>query len=367
MIKSFLNYLLQNVLHLKKRHTVVLHSSIISSKHEEFCGWPTVARDANGTLFVGYSGGRIRHCDPYGKNYLIHSNDRGVHWSKPILVNDSLLDDRDAGLLISSDQTLIYSYFNSIAYKERLKDLKEFYGDEIEEEWKEYLEREIDYSEHLGSFIRQSKDEGITFSEPYRSPVSTSHGPIEGFDKNLYYLGNLVNAQGLAFYISTDQGKTWELKSEHLPARLPSKHYLCEPHVIQVAEHIFMALFRANHKRAWKRVLFQSWSDDGGATWGEPIPTKLFGYPPHLLRHSSGKIIVTYGVRTWPYSIRVSWSDDNGKTWQGDEILSIASDSDLGYPSTVELDDHSLYTVFYQIPEKKLVPAVYGVHWHFVY
>ena len=41
-------------------------------------------------------------------------------------------------------------------------------------------------------------------------------------------------------------------------------------------------------------------------------------------------------------------SADNGATWQTDQVLCEGFPTgDLGYPSTVELDDGSLLTVFY--------------------
>ena len=46
-----------------------------------------------------------------------------------------------------------------------------------------------------------------------------------------------------------------------------------------------------------------------------------------------------------------AWALPEGKTWEEDYVLHNAKnekDGDLGYPSTVELDDGSLITVYYQ-------------------
>ena len=73
------------------------------------------------------------------------------------------------------------------------------------------------------------------------------------------------------------------------------------------------------------------------------------GSPPHLLRHSSGAVVVTYGYRQAPFGQRARVSLDDGRTW-GEE-LTLRDDGvsgDLGYPSSVELSDGSILTVYYQ-------------------
>ena len=51
---------------------------------------------------------------------------------------------------------------------------------------------------------------------------------------------------------------------------------------------------------------------------------------------------------TAPFGIRVMFSRDNGESWSASEdIYENDFSLDLGYPSTVELKDGSLLTVFY--------------------
>ena len=58
---------------------------------------------------------------------------------------------------------------------------------------------------------------------------------------------------------------------------------------------------------------------------------------------------MTYGYRLAPFGQRVAFSHDDGVTWDHDWIVrDDGPDSDLGYPSSVELDDGSLLTVCYQ-------------------
>ncbi len=56
-------------------------------------------------------------------------------------------------------------------------------------------------------------------------------------------------------------------------------------------------------------------------------------------------------------------SEDNGKTF-GEEIrLCEAFDKDLGYPSTVELSDGSLLTVYYQKMEGDAYCSILYTKW----
>ena len=56
-----------------------------------------------------------------------------------------------------------------------------------------------------------------------------------------------------------------------------------------------------------------------------------------------------YGYRRAPHGNRARVSADHGRTW-GDEFVISADgmNGDLGYPSTVELADGTLLTVWYE-------------------
>ena len=58
-------------------------------------------------------------------------------------------------------------------------------------------------------------------------------------------------------------------------------------------------------------------------------------------------------------------SRNDGRTWDADWILRAdGPDGDLGYPSTVELGDGSLLTVFYQRPAGRRGGRGGRVGWH---
>jgi hypothetical protein len=59
---------------------------------------------------------------------------------------------------------------------------------------------------------------------------------------------------------------------------------------------------------------------------------------------------MTYGYRRPPYGVRACLSHDDGVTWDLQHELVIRSDglhTDLGYPSSVQLESGQILTVYY--------------------
>jgi len=77
----------------------IIDTSVISQQPSFYHGWPTVARCANGDLRVVYSGGRDYHICPFGRLEMIVSQDDGTTWTLPRVLEDSIIDDRDAGIM----------------------------------------------------------------------------------------------------------------------------------------------------------------------------------------------------------------------------------------------------------------------------
>ena len=74
--------------------------------------------------------------------------------------------------------------------------------------------------------------------------------------------------------------------------------------------------------------------------------------------HSSGVLISTFSHREKPYGIWAIFSTDGGETWSEESVIFEGKDTDdLGYPSTIELDNGDMITAFYT-RENDYVPAV---------
>ena len=71
--------------------------------------------------------------------------------------------------------------------------------------------------------------------------------------------------------------------------------------------------------------------------------------PPHLLRLQDDRLLMTYGYRIPPEGNRVCISENHGRDWSKPfDLQHDATSRDLGYPSSVQLDDGSLLTVWYE-------------------
>ncbi|MFM8707618.1 MAG: sialidase family protein [Planctomycetia bacterium] len=342
-----------------------------------YFGWPTVARMDDGRLVVVSSGLRAEHVCPYGKTVLHESKDDGRTWSESRVIQDSPIDDRDAGVVNLGGDSLLVTWFRSDTRK---------YADEDwipaaeREKWPEVFKTWTDATVEslVGSWVMRSDDGGTTWGEPTRSPVSAPHGPIRLADGDLLYVGKPyrtwrdMEAGQLAAARSSDRGQTWRLVGSVpvAPRTDPSNYH--EPHVVELPSGRLVAAIRVDDAPGKPMAsagiphftILQTESTDGGVTWSIPRWVGFKGSPPHLLRHSSGAVVMTYGYRDKPYGQRVAISRDDGKTWQGDWILrGDGPDGDLGYPSTVELADGSLFTVCYQKAAKGEKPSLLWSKW----
>ena len=122
--------------------------------------------------------------------------------------------------------------------------------------------------------------------------------------------------------------------------------------------------------------LLESWSEDAGLTWSQPLRTDIKGYPPHLLRLQDGRILCGVTYRWDPMGIRLVLSEDNGQSWDTDNTIVLRDDagtaspmwpdypnhsggSDVGYPITVQFDDGSLFTCYWITLEDGICHAAY--------
>jgi hypothetical protein len=77
-----------------------------------------------------------------------------------------------------------------------------------------------------------------------------------------------------------------------------------------------------------------------------------------------GRLLMTYGHRRAPLGNQARLSEDQGRTWSAAMLISNdGSSTDLGYPSTVELDDGSLLTVWYESMKESPRAVLRQAHW----
>ena len=343
----------------------ILDTKVISWQPSLYHGWPTVARRANGELWVSWSGGRESHVCPFGQVCAMSSHDNGESWSYPRVLLDGPIDDRDSGVLETAKGTLLVTTFTSLAYVPYYEKKAAFAklekggwqtGGMTPEQfaaWKAAHERLNDGERQaeLGVWAIRSTDGGKSWSNRIPTVVNSPHGPTQLKDGRLLYVGKKLwtEAKEIGVAHSTDDGLTWNWLAD-IPTRegdtvVKGYHEL---HAVEAADGTIIAQIR-NHNEANKSETLQTESKDGGLTWSVPHSIGVWGLPSHLLRLRDDRLLMTYGHRRAPYGNQARISEDGGKTWS--EPMTISGDGkggDLGYPSTVELDDGTLLTVWYE-------------------
>ena len=329
-----------------------------NESHHAYFAWPTVAKLQNGKICVGASGFRVEHICPFGKGVLAFSNDNGETYSKPVPVFDTVLDDRDVGLTVFGESGLIATSFtkDTESVRNKMPQTKECidYINSVSAE---------DEEKARGVNFRISNDYGETFGEMYKSPISSPHGPCVLRDGTVLWVGRILGIHNHieAYEINTENGEM-TLRGEMGIYKNEEfiDTYFYEPHATELPDGRIICHLRAENKAETLFSLYQTVSYDGGVTWSKPrqITRDDSGAPGHLFLHSSGTLISTFSHREEPYGIWAIFSEDNGETWSDENIIFEGKDTDdLGYPSTTELDNGDLLTVFYT-RENDDVPAV---------
>lgn len=336
-----------------------------NSSHGYFA-WPTVTRLQNGKICVGASGYRVEHICPFGTGVITFSEDNGESYSDLIPIFDTPLDDRDVGLTPFGKSGLIATSFNNTIefQRENMPQTQECF---------DYINSVSPKEEekYLGILFRISNDCGNTFGEIYKSPVSSPHGPIELKDGTVLWVGRKLSIHNhiYAYTLNTEtaemtfRGDLGIYKYEEF-----KELYCYEPYAIQLPDGKIICHLRVENAEETIFTLYQTESLDNGKTWSKPrqIIGDQSGAPSHILRHSSGILIAAISHRAMPCGIHIIFSEDNGKTWVDEQsIFQNLNTDDLGYPSTIEMEDGSLLTVFYSRETEEHPALILQQKWYF--
>ncbi len=327
----------------------VIDKKVISPQSEYYHGWPTLAGLRNGNLVVTFSGRRQGHLCPFGSVEMMISRDAGDTWAFPRTVHESGIDDRDAGVLETARGTIFVTSFSSLAYTTAM----ERSGNAKNQRWLAAHRRLPDdaaRNEQLGCWGFRSTDGGATFSQRIPTQVNSPHGPCQLRDGRLLYLGKELwsTPRRIGAAQSLDDGLSWQWLSE-IPTRGgDSFEEYHELHCVECLSGLLITHIR-NHNQRDHREILQTVSYDSGHTWIVPEPIGVRGFPSHLLLLRDGRILMTYGHRRFPFGVQARISQDEGRSYSEPLIISAdGTNGDLGYPSTVELPDGSLITVWYE-------------------
>ena len=338
-----------------------------------YFGWPTVARLQDGTLALAASGFRMRHICPFGKGVISYSSDEGQSWTLPAPVIDTPLDDRDSGIVAFGKNRAIFTSFNNsiAAQRKWATKLEPGVSRTLTEAYLGFIASMPDSEALLGSTYRMSEDSGRTFGPVRLSPVTCPHGPAPAPDGSLFYIGRRFSSddqfddgrEPFLLCCRLNENDEFEPVSSipNIPDGRGGCFNSCEPHALFLSQNRILVHIRV---QGGCFTIYQSISEDGGNSFSRPVRllSENGGAPAHLLKLSTGRLLSVYGYRNPPYGIRYMVSEDEGASWRTDLVLDdTAPCADLGYPSSVELQDGSILTVYYQRNED--TAKIWGIRW----
>lgn len=278
--------------------------------------------------------GGAGHIGITGNLKSVISNDGGDTWEKPILIVDSEVDDRNPGVGIAPDGSIVLAYHAQGSYDEQ--------GN-----WDGTLGR-------VRMMITRSAD-GIVWEDPWPLGYSalekhSAFGRIVTLQDDTMLLplyGDGIGEDQREFnhsYLvrSRDNGKTWDEPSLISPNQN-------ETALALLPDGELIAAMRTPDR---DQLLTVSRSSDGGHTWSTPFEvTAGKEYPADLTVLSNGWVLMVFGVRREPFGVQALVSRDGGRDWS-DCRLMVTDDlgaKDVGYPTTLRLG-RRLITAYYCAP-----------------
>ena len=303
-----------------------------------YFAWPSVERIGENTLIAVSSGYRYAHVDPYGKVVGWISEDDGQSWGEPFVIADTVLDDRDAGVVYWNGKIIVTWFTMRNSYYAVNND----YADHCAT-----ITAEME-AKCLGANYIISEDGGKTWSDPMLIEVFTPHGMIVSPDGKLVYVGySHYNKEVGEFtqmsMITSIDGINWSEPIILADAAKKTDMDLAEPSSAYALDGTLIVQFRS------AAGIYQCESKDGEKFTELHLICDTGDSPSGLLCMSNGVLVMTYGYRKSPYNVRARVSYDNGVSWSDEIILTSGGVNwDFGYTDSVELEDGRVLTVYYQ-------------------
>jgi sialidase-1 len=327
--------------------------------HSEYsCSAVNLERLHNGDLVASFCQALEDHHT--GDILLVRSKDQGRNWtaSNPVTIfsrNDSArhrpgyhlarITQLSDGSLISVTTEFRFLFEKSLAWRR---------GTEIE-----------------GVYVSFSQDGGHAWTEKTRVNrhpfhVAWARGPVLEMEDGALLLP-LSGLQGDRYHAldepiisillrSNDRGVTWDYHSTMAFDPTGLRDY-DEASVVRLRDGRLLCMLRS-HERPRRDpeggYLYQTFSEDGGKSWSDPVKTMLWGHAADLVQLQDGRVLCTYGYPMLPNpGIRGCVSED-GRHWESENIFVIKSVPSaasqciqIGSPASVQFRDGTILTAYH--------------------
>lgn len=312
--------------------------------------FPVLLRLKTGRLLVVYRWG-ASHINVKGQLAVSWSDDNGNTWSTPMQVTSGADDHRNPAMVELPSGEILLAYCIMDGYDATGKKFRPSING-------------IDPRTSKPLWIIRSHDHGATWAAPEelkgtdalfkRDEMLNVFGKMSltgdgGILLSLYSTPRDHHTTFELVYRSNDAGHTWNMLST-IAKDVNETGILALP-----GNHVLAAL-RTNKEQE----ILMARSADGGKTWDTPTQvTQPMEHPGDLIRLKNGDILLTFGERNAPRGAVAILSHDNGKTWDPKTRMVLADDApivDCGYPSSVQLPDGRIVTVYYKVDNAPTAP-----------
>ncbi len=293
----------------------------------------------DGRIAVVMRGGAT-HVGINGRLDIVFSSDEGKTWTKPSVVMDSPVDDRNPAFGQARDGALVVACWRTA--KDTFQDYKTESADKPVNTW-----------------VTRSSDGGTSWTEATELDVrDIGYGSPYGKMLTLPDGTMLMNVYGFAerppgekidskldysyLYRSEDNGKSWKRHGTI------GKGFN-ETGLLELPDGKLVAAMRS---AGGKANVSTTISTDGGKTWSAPNPiSQALAHPADLIRLSDGRILMVTGFRAGPFGVRgVVGDSDAHFDWANRFVLvNDSTNVDTGYPSSVLLNDGRVLTFYYAV------------------
>jgi len=285
------------------------------------------------------------------------SADGGVSWSDPVEVTPRWGDARNPALGVGPKGELLLFFWKAVLHQYRQGDRGLVWdpSPEASKRWKHTT----------ALFLVTSSDGGKSWDEPRAVPTRTlslasPYGRIIADTEGTLYLGVYGSPRrsirgvrhASVLMRSRDGGMSWGAET------VVAAGYN-ETAFAFVGERLVAAL------RSESGHVAIATSADRGKSWSKPRQITRDGeHPADLCLLASGKLLLSFGRRIRPYGAGALLSPDGGLSWERYREVLLAGDGvlnhDLGYPSTVQLEDGKIVTLLYYASGSGFSPGPSG-------
>lgn len=339
-------------------------SFVIRALPEGHVAFPDIARLPSGEILLVYREAALHGVDPTGRIVRQIGAADALNWSEPETLHDTPdVDDRDPSVTVTSGGGVIINWFQYLYEVTDDGDLgvhQIFFG-RSDDLGAALAETSMVPGESMGyPGAHLGDDELWTDAAGDPVVVTACSSPIREIGGTLFvqnyggYAWNTSNADAprsrISLFASGDGGSAW--------AELPiadgqaADTWLQEPSLLALGPDRWIVQLRtaAGSSPGNAGNLWQTTTDDGGATWTEYEDLGFVGHAPYLYRLGNGVLVSAFRWLNDAFTstnVNFIYSMDEGATWS--DMISILDPQvvEVGYPSILELEGSKMLVVFY--------------------